>query len=562
MWPGGAVCLYGPTCVGLRRTVARANNVRGEGLFGVGHMLGDQLLVGVLGGDEVPDPVPGLEVRGAVWDGYATTEGGFDAGPLAATAGEDKGRQTAEATPAAARDGILARQRFGRVSMGGVVRRRRVLPWGALSDRELMGTARQRAWQSSGVDAPPGWWVAAQVLYGWVVVPDGDPHGVLTGAVAAQVVAADLRAPSRAALADRPWVAAVTEAADAAVCPHVVQRRRAGLRLLLAVTEAAEGDPEVELAEAVAVVLTARTPPEHRRAVRNLTNRLDADPHRYNPVLASAWVLVFGPTLLGVLDEVSDQLGLLRTGKPPLRAAALRRAQHTTVHQLHATGQVSTRTLIGMAGVALGTIQRWIHHPPAVTVQGSSPTRAGRVADSAVMGGKRSGHLPRAPAGPGCPHGPGPMTARTQATHTRWQQGLSRLRAYAQAHGGANPPTTAVVDGFRLGRWAAVQRERYWANRLPPDHLTALQAVPGWDWGRTNADRWSEGLTHLRSYLDEHGSTAVDTHTVHEGFELGAWVTRRRANYHQGTLSPTRIAVLEALAGWVWTRTDDQWPPA
>jgi len=53
----------------------------------------------------------------------------------------------------------------------------------------------------------------------------------------------------------------------------------------------------------------------------------------------------------------------------------------------------------------------------------------------------------------------------------------------------------------------------------------------------------------------------VDTHTVHEGFELGAWVARRRANYHQGTLSPTRITVLEALAGWVWTRAEDQWAP-
>jgi len=99
------------------------------------------------------------------------------------------------------------------------VRRRRVLPWGALSDRELMGTARQRARQPSGVDAPPGWWVAAQVLHGSVVVPNGDSHSVLTGAVAAQVVAADLRATSCSVVADRPWVAAVTAAADAAVPP-------------------------------------------------------------------------------------------------------------------------------------------------------------------------------------------------------------------------------------------------------------------------------------------------------------------------------------------------------
>jgi len=152
------------------------------------------------------------------------------------------------------------------------------------------------------------------------------------------------------------------------------------------------------------------------------------------------------------------------------------------------------------------------------------------------------------------------MTRRTEATHARWQEGLSRLRAYAHTHGAGNPHTRAVVDGFRLGRWAAVQRERYWANRLPPEHITALQGVPGWDWGRTNADRWSEGLTHLRSYLDEHGTTAVDTRTVYEGFALGGWVARRRSNYHQGTLSPTRIAVLEALPGWVWTRTEDGWP--
>ena len=114
------------------------------------------------------------------------------------------------------------------------------------------------------------------------------------------------------------------------------------------------------------------------------------------------------------------------------------------------------------------------------------------------------------------------MTARTQATHARWQQGLSRLRAYAQAHGAGRARL-----GLGTHQRCPVERRPH-----PP-----------------------------RSYLDEHGSTAVDTRTVHEGFELGAWVARRRSNYHQGTLSPTRITVLEALAGWVWTRTEDQWPP-
>jgi len=82
----------------------------------------------------------------------------------------------------------------------------------------------------------------------------------------------------------------------------------------------------------------------------------------------------------------------------------LRRAQHTTVHQLHATGQVSTRTLIGMAGVALGTIQRWIHHPPAVTVQGAGLTATecaarGGVAPGDVAGLRASGASPPARGG-------------------------------------------------------------------------------------------------------------------------------------------------------------------
>ena len=83
-------------------------------------------------------------------------------------------------------------------SLGGVVRRRRVLAWGALSHRELLNTARARARQPSNVLAESGWWVGAQELRAQQLhrdggVPaEGDPYRVLTGAVATQVVALDL----------------------------------------------------------------------------------------------------------------------------------------------------------------------------------------------------------------------------------------------------------------------------------------------------------------------------------------------------------------------------------
>jgi len=152
------------------------------------------------------------------------------------------------------------------------------------------------------------------------------------------------------------------------------------------------------------------------------------------------------------------------------------------------------------------------------------------------------------------------MTPRRGEAEARWQEGLAQLRAYADAHGDTLPHTRLVVEGFPLGRWAARQRERYWANRLSLEQAAALEVVPGWEWGRTQTDRWSEGVSHLRSYVAEHGHAAVDTVTVQEGFTLGAWVARRRADYRHGTLNPARMAVLEALPGWTWSRTEDTWP--
>ena len=154
------------------------------------------------------------------------------------------------------------------------MRRRRVLPWGALSHRELLNTARARAREPTNVLAEPGWWVGAQELRprqlhrDGGVPADGDPYAVLTGAVATQVVALDVHTHQQpSTVATRVWVDAVRKAADAAASPDLMGRRRAGLRLLLALTDAAAHDPVVGLGEAVAAVLLARSTPEHHRAV-------------------------------------------------------------------------------------------------------------------------------------------------------------------------------------------------------------------------------------------------------------------------------------------------------
>ena len=74
----------------------------------------------------------------------------------------------------------------------------------------------------------------------------------MAGAVAAQVVAGDLRACGDVVAGEWPWVSALGEAAHAAVARDGRRRRRAGLRQLLALTDAAENDSDVGAAEAVA----------------------------------------------------------------------------------------------------------------------------------------------------------------------------------------------------------------------------------------------------------------------------------------------------------------------
>jgi len=252
-------------------------------------------------------------------------------------------------------------------------------------------------------------------------------------------------------------------------------RRGAGLRLLLAVTDAADDDPDVGIAEAVATVLTARTAPEHQLAVVTLTGLLDADPRRYRPVLAAGWVLVFGPLLLGVLDEVSDQLGLRRTGKPPLRAAALRNAQRATVQQLFATGRVSTRTLKAQSGVTTATIQRWIHAPPPTrTVQGVGLTTAQCAARAGIKPATWRSYVHRGQAPPA--RG-GPRPCRYGRT-PKWSCSSPTARARVRARTCADDPPPRGHRGAvapRAGAAACLHRDSWCGH---PAHPTGSARLP------------------------------------------------------------------------------------
>lgn len=153
--------------------------------------------------------------------------------------------------------------------------------------------------------------------------------------------------------------------------------------------------------------------------------------------------------------------------------------------------------------------------------------------------------------------GGGGRSARSRAQGAvYWEQGLAALRAYLGAHGHAQPPTRlVVVDGYELGRWVSHQRDRHRAGTITPEQVAALEALPGWSWGRTQQSRFEEGLAHLLTYVDQHGTAAVTRdHTTEDGFALGAWVKRRRQSEVDGEIRTEWAATLQALPGWYWTQ--------
>jgi hypothetical protein len=83
--------------------------------------------------------------------------------------------------------------------------------------------------------------------------------------------------------------------------------------------------------------------------------------------------------------------------------------------------------------------------------------------------------------------------------------------------------------------------------------------VTGSRQGGTPVDSFDAAMAVLRAWVGEHGTAAVPTRTSYAGFGLGRWAARRRDRYRNGQLPAGHIAALEALPGWDWGTTHEQW---
>ncbi|WP_185204302.1 helicase associated domain-containing protein [Glaciihabitans sp. INWT7] len=135
--------------------------------------------------------------------------------------------------------------------------------------------------------------------------------------------------------------------------------------------------------------------------------------------------------------------------------------------------------------------------------------------------------------------------AEAFATATRY------LLAFVLREGHADVPQGHIEDGFKLGRFVKSQRAFYNAGTLPEDCIESLESIAGWSW-ESKSNSFIAALDHLNSFALREGHADVPQNHNEDGFLLGRFVNKQRPEYRANRLSPSRIAALEAVAGWKW----------
>jgi hypothetical protein len=138
----------------------------------------------------------------------------------------------------------------------------------------------------------------------------------------------------------------------------------------------------------------------------------------------------------------------------------------------------------------------------------------------------------------------------------QWEEGFGHLLNYVDQTGHARVPSRHLFNGYKLGNWVSVQRDRYRDGILDPERAQRLEVLPGWTW-TPHGDRWEEGFTLLVDFAARTGTACVPyAHTVN-GFRLGAWVGNQRTR--KDAVSPDRRRRLEELPGWAWDTLAAKW---
>ena len=144
----------------------------------------------------------------------------------------------------------------------------------------------------------------------------------------------------------------------------------------------------------------------------------------------------------------------------------------------------------------------------------------------------------------------------TSESVENWRMGIKALERFIKREGHSEVPTGHLEDGFQLGAWVSQTRKiQYEPSSLQRERISLLNKLGFlWNAGEIQRERaWQHGLNLLRQFNESYGTPMVPAKYQVDGYQLGAWVAEQRVRYREGKLSPSRMGILQAIAGWTWT---------
>ena len=139
-----------------------------------------------------------------------------------------------------------------------------------------------------------------------------------------------------------------------------------------------------------------------------------------------------------------------------------------------------------------------------------------------------------------------------------WDQAFDHLRAFNAEFGHCNVPSAyQLQDGFKLGRWLTLQRMEFKTGGYLEHRQAKMEAI-GVVWS-IHDQAWEAGFAQLKQFVQINGHSRLHArHLSQDGYPLGEWIARQRADSKSGRLSPVKTERLNAL-GFDWSIHSTEW---
>ena len=144
-----------------------------------------------------------------------------------------------------------------------------------------------------------------------------------------------------------------------------------------------------------------------------------------------------------------------------------------------------------------------------------------------------------------------------------FEQSVAALTQFTVRHGRLPRPSSKDETERALGCRARHRRRQYREGRLSPERVAALERIPFWVWdmprGRPDERaHFAQRIATLTAFVEANGRLPSSGSSDKAERSLGVWAERRRRSHARRQMPADRVAALQRVPLWAWTRWDMQ----